>query len=216
MIKQMAAGAALVSSVFAGLLLTVEPQGSQINAKPHQSSTPTKETPKVSPVPERKTQPRVATAVEFATLALQQRQGYHGRPNVYTKRYADQAYATDYATKYGFKPSAYMSAAWCAMFVSYLADKANVQGPRDALAAGMAKEFKQAGSFKLSPAYGGLAFFDYTGSKSLTEISHVGVVVGWSDSKVKVVEGNVKNNQVRTTWRKRTHVAGYGLYKFSK
>lgn len=217
MIKQIAGWVAGLGIVAAGVALTTA--GSpEINAKPPTVAAPTKETPKGPKTSQRPTQPRAATAEQFATLAMKQQQGYHGRPNIYSRWYAQQTYAKHYAAHYGgYSAKAYTTAPWCVMFVDYVAAKANIpKGQNDALAAGMAREFRDVGRLKSSPSIGSLAFFDFSGNETIGGISHVGVVVGWTDSKVRVVEGNVSNNRVRISWRPRSQVTGYGLYKFSK
>lgn len=212
-------GWTLAAGVVGGALaLSINPQvppaSAQIAPKATETPSGSRETPHTPAASPRRSES--LTASQFAALALKAKYA-SGKPNMYSRWYASQGFAKDYARSYGFSVGLYKSAPWCAMFVSYLTHKAHVWTPSDdALAAGMADEYRRAGRLKSGPSVGSLAFFDWSGNETLGGISHVGIVVGYTAHSVKVVEGNAGDHEVRTTWRKRNLVTGYGLPKFSR
>ncbi|UOO38262.1 CHAP domain-containing protein [Oscillospiraceae bacterium CM] len=82
--------------------------------------------------------------------------------------------------------------AWCAMFVSYCAEKAGIPTsiiPKHASCAMGVSWFKHAGRWhdrKYTPAAGDIIYFTHDGETP----AHVGIVTGVSGSKVMTIEGN--------------------------
>lgn len=215
-----AVGVTAVGFTFGGVALSTNPQHlpavpqSNAEASTVPSGQSGKGTPEIGS--QKRSESHTApTASEFASAALKEAaKKVSGRPNVYTLWYAKQSFAKDYAASYGgFSASAYKTSAWCAIFASYLTHKLGVETPGDdALASGLAREYRAEGKLKSGPRTGSLAFFDWSGQERLSGIAHVGIVVGWTESSVKVVEANVGGGEgrVRITWRDRSDVVGYG------
>lgn len=89
---------------------------------------------------------------------------------------------------------------WCAMFVSWCANQANISTtviPKTASAPGMKNTFVQKGRFYLSASQGGSTapkagdiFFEGTSSSS---VSHVGIITSVDSNNIYVVDGNCNN-----------------------
>lgn len=135
-------------------------------------------------------------------------------------------------TKYGYwySPS-FVGMPWCAMFVSWCANKAKV--PQSAIKkyASCSAEvawFKSIGRWHPSKAYGGdytpkkgdVVFYRDSGSSAVS--THTGILAGLNGNYLDVIEGNATNESVThyTTNAARTltnkYVIGYGNPKYGQ
>lgn len=101
---------------------------------------------------------------------------------------------------------------WCAQFVSWAADQAQL--PTDAMirsasCATIESDFKKKGRFHnksgYTPKRGDVVLFTSSGS------SHVGIVTGMKDGQVKTIEGNTSNKVAQRSYSpSNSKITGYG------
>ncbi|MFF3416811.1 hypothetical protein ACFYW9_19240 [Streptomyces sp. NPDC002698] len=109
---------------------------------------------------------------------------------------------------------------WCALFVSWVAQKAGLAGlfPRSAACSYGVDWFKNRGRWNEFPAIGAQVFFGKNGGQ------HTGVVVAYDATTVTCVEGNTNNSNSAegngvyrlVHKRKDAWVYGYGYPKFTE
>jgi len=106
------------------------------------------------------------------------------------------------------------SYSWCASFVSWCANKANIPTtiiPKSA----SVRTHHNYGTWTLrayaNPQRGDLIVFDWTGSSEFEPYDHIGIVESVDNTNVYVWEGNTRNNKVeRRTWLKTdSQIHGY-------
>ncbi|WP_220502628.1 CHAP domain-containing protein [Microbispora sp. H10885] len=132
--------------------------------------------------------------------------GYRERPGKPTK--FGEWYADNIAMDSDFK-----AAPWCDMFVSWAANRAGVQDHvgEFALTTRHAKWFEQQGAWSRKPEPGAVVFFDWSGSKRIKDIDHVGIVEKVVGGKVHTIEGNVDGVWLKRKVRDSSKIVGYGL-----
>lgn len=107
---------------------------------------------------------------------------------------------------------------WCAVFVAWVADKADAKAlyPKTAGCETAVAWYKRQGRFSEYPAVGAQVFFGPGGG------THTGIVVSYTDSTITTVEGNTNVNgsaegdgvYLKTRARKTSYVYGYGYPNF--
>jgi peptidoglycan hydrolase-like protein with peptidoglycan-binding domain len=107
---------------------------------------------------------------------------------------------------------------WCAMFVSWVLDKAGVAGYKHAYTPTGAELFRKQGRFFTSdPKPGDVVYFNFP--DSLDRIQHVGFVEKTGGSSITTIEGNTSSGEagsqdngegVYRRVRPVSHVVGYG------
>ncbi|MGH2820612.1 MAG: peptidoglycan-binding protein [Actinomycetota bacterium] len=103
---------------------------------------------------------------------------------------------------------------WCAMFVSWVLDRANVEGYRHAYTPAGADLFKSRGRWTGNPKPGDVVYFDFP--DSLHRIQHVGFVEGVAGDTITCIEGNTSvtsndnGGKVMRRSRPRSYIVGYG------
>ncbi|GAA4209641.1 CHAP domain-containing protein [Microbispora amethystogenes] len=109
--------------------------------------------------------------------------------------------------------SDFKAAPWCDMFVSWAADRAGVRDHvgEFALTTKHAKWFEQQGAWSRKPEPGAVVFFDWSGSKRIKDIDHVGIVEKVVGGKVHTIEGNVDGVWLKRKVRDSSKIVGYGL-----
>ncbi len=135
-------------------------------------------------------------------------------------------------TKYGdWYNGIFVNQPWCAMFVSWCADQANIPNSVIQKYASCSVEvawFKSIGRWHDSKAHGGsytpqkgdIVFYRDAGSSSVS--THTGILAGLNGNYLDVIEGNATNGKVceYTANASRTltasYVIGYGNPKYSK
>ncbi|MEU7889602.1 CHAP domain-containing protein [Microbispora bryophytorum] len=132
--------------------------------------------------------------------------GYRERAGKHTK--FGEWYADNVA-----KDSDFKAAPWCDMFVSWAADQAGVQGHvgEFALTTRHAEWFKEHHAWSGKPEPGAVVFFDWSGSKKIRDIDHVGIVEKVVGGKVHTIEGNVDGVWLKRKVRDTSKIVGYGL-----
>ncbi|MEV7804258.1 CHAP domain-containing protein [Microbispora sp. NPDC088329] len=132
--------------------------------------------------------------------------GYRERAGKHTK--FGEWYADTIAKDPDFR-----TAPWCDMFVSWAANQAGVQDRvgEFALTTRHAKWFKEHDAWSGTPEPGAVVFFDWSGSKKIRDIDHVGVVEKVVHGKVHTIEGNVDGVWLKRKVRDKSKIVGYGL-----
>jgi peptidoglycan hydrolase-like protein with peptidoglycan-binding domain len=104
---------------------------------------------------------------------------------------------------------------WCAMFVSWVFDKAGIEGYKHAYTPAGADLFRSKGQWSNTPVEGAIAYFDFP--DSVPRIQHVGIVESFAGDTVTCIEGNTSesNNdnggKVMRRQRSKQLIVGYGL-----
>lgn len=80
---------------------------------------------------------------------------------------------------------------WCAMFVSWVLDRAGIEGYKHAYTPAGAELFKSKGRWTQNPRPGDVAYFDFP--DSLPRIQHVGFVVKVNGNVITTIEGNTSS-----------------------
>ena len=129
---------------------------------------------------------------------------------------------TKYGAWYGINPGA-----WCAMFVSWCANQAGIPSSivyKHASCDYGMKWFKDNNIWQWSPACGGsytpkrgdIIYFRASGSTTLTDSNHVGIVTSCNGSTVYTIEGNSSNKcQTRSYALTNQRIMGYGTPKYN-
>ena len=112
---------------------------------------------------------------------------------------------------------------WCAMFVSWVLDKAGVAGYKHAYTPAGAEIFRKQGRFFTSdPKPGDVVYFDFP--DSLARIQHVGFVEKDGGSSITTIEGNTPSGDagsqdngdgVYRRTRPVSYVVGYGRPEYN-
>ncbi|GAA3688345.1 hypothetical protein GCM10022224_062130 [Nonomuraea antimicrobica] len=156
------------------------------------------------------------TAEQVLALAKSQigtSENVYGGGTKYQQWYADSQRAAETIARDGGNRTAYLNAAWCAMFVSWVGDQtgARRQIGWDAYTVTHAKWFAANNRFGTVPKPGAVVFFSWGGSKALNDIQHVGFVLKDNqDGTISTVEGNTGNGKVEERVRPKSQVVGYG------
>ena len=143
--------------------------------------------------------------------------GYGGGTE-YQDWYADSARAQETVARDGGAVDDYRNAAWCDIFISWLGHKLGIgdQMGSDAWTIAHAQWFKDQGRWGHKAKPGAVVFFSWSGSSSIDDIDHVGLVVKkLGPGRIKTIEGNVGDavtKQVRST----DLVVGYGYPDYLK
>lgn len=117
----------------------------------------------------------------------------------------------------GGSRTAYLNAAWCAMFVSWVGEETGARSTVgwDAYTVAHAKWFKNNERWGSSAKPGAVVFFSWSGSKSLDSIQHVGFVLKDNgNGTISTVEGNTGNGKVEERVRPKSQVVGYGYPEY--
>ncbi|MFI7446581.1 CHAP domain-containing protein [Nonomuraea sp. NPDC049714] len=161
------------------------------------------------------------TASQVLELARQQvgtSENARGGGTKFQQWYAQSPRAMETVRRDGGNPSAYLNAAWCAMFVSWVGEQtgARPQVGWDAYTVTHAKWFSDNGRWGTVPKPGAVVFFAWNGSKSINAIQHVGFVVKDNrDGTISTIEGNTGNGAVEERVRPKSQVVGYGYPEYA-
>ncbi len=159
-----------------------------------------------------------ATADEFIKKAKTQlgiREDGSGKTK-FQEWYAKTGRAAETVKRDGGSLKSYLDAAWCNMFVSWVAEETGTKDTvgQDAWTIAHAKWFKEEGRWGTTPKKGAIVFFNWQGEKSLDSIVHVGIVTDVKGGTVKTIEGNT-GNAVLERDRKPSQIVGYGYPEFA-
>jgi hypothetical protein len=131
--------------------------------------------------------------------------------------YMTSARAQETVARDGGSIQSYANAPWCAMFVSWVGEKAGARSSVgwDAYTVTYAKWFKTNQRFGTAAKPGAVVFFAWSGSKDLTDINHVGLVKKDNgDGTISTIEGNTGNGKVEERIRPTSQVVGYGYPQY--
>ncbi len=112
---------------------------------------------------------------------------------------------------------------WCAMFVSWVLDKAGIDGYKHAYTPAGAELFKSQGRWTQNPRPGDVAYFDFP--DSLPRIQHVGFVEKVGGGVITTIEGNTSSGAsgsqdngggVFRRERARSLIVGFGRPPYGK
>ncbi|KAB8182698.1 CHAP domain-containing protein [Nonomuraea phyllanthi] len=137
----------------------------------------------------------------------------NGGGTPYQKWYAASQRAAETIARDGGNRAAYLNAAWCSMFVSWVGEQsgARPQIGWDAYTVAHAKWFAANHRFGSVAKPGAVVFFSWSGSKNLNDINHVGFVEKDNhDGTISTIEGNTGNGEVEERVRPKSQVVGYG------
>ncbi|MBB2912337.1 hypothetical protein FHS43_003617 [Streptosporangium becharense] len=106
----------------------------------------------------------------------------------------------------------YTAAPWCDMYLSWAAWKLGYQDwvGQFAYTVYHAQWFKEQDAWGTVPKPGALVFFDWSGSKKISKIDHVGIVTKVVGNKIHTIEGNIDGGVAKRKVRDTDKVVGYG------
>lgn len=112
----------------------------------------------------------------------------------------------------------FTTAAWCDMLLAWAADQVGVAeyAGQFAYTPAHANWFKQQGAWTTKPEPGAFVFYNWSGSKSVGGISHVGIVEKVSGTTIYTIEGNTEGVHLKRKVRDTNSVVGYGLPRLVK
>ncbi|TDE46229.1 CHAP domain-containing protein [Nonomuraea mesophila] len=214
-IARAALGAAVLTSAFG------------VNVVAANADTPPGDRPAaVSPVTESEKRAAKETKVnvtasqvlDFAKSQVGVSENAAGGGTPYQKWYANSQRASETIARDGGNRAAYLNAAWCAMFVSWVGEQtgARPQVGWDAYTVAHAKWFAANDRFGTEARPGAVVFFSWDGSKDISDIQHVGFVVKDNgDGTISTIEGNTGNGKVEERTRPTSQVVGYGYPEYA-
>jgi hypothetical protein len=126
--------------------------------------------------------------------------------------YMSTARAKETVARDGGSVGAYSDAQWCDMFISWVGEQIGFtdQVGSDAWTVAHARWFQQHGRWGTEPKPGAIVFYAWNGSKNVSAIKHVGMVVDKvDDGTIEAVEGNT-GNAVKIKKRSSDDIVGYG------
>ncbi|AQZ64489.1 unnamed protein product [[Actinomadura] parvosata subsp. kistnae] len=132
--------------------------------------------------------------------------------------YANSQRAAETVARDGGSRTAYLNAAWCSMFVSWVGEQtgARPQVGWDAYTVAHAKWFAANHRWGTVAKPGAVVFFSWSGGKSLSDIQHVGFVVKDNQNgTISTIEGNTGNGKVEERIRPKSQVVGYGYPQYA-
>ncbi|MEV4168309.1 CHAP domain-containing protein [Nonomuraea sp. NPDC049709] len=141
----------------------------------------------------------------------------YGGGTKYQQWYAASKRAAETVARDGGNRAAYLNAAWCSMFVSWVGEQtgARPQVGWDAYTVAHAKWFAANHRFGTVAKPGAVVFFSWDGGKSLSDIQHVGFVVKDNQNgTISTIEGNTGNGRVEERIRPKSQVVGYGYPQY--
>ncbi|MET7462859.1 CHAP domain-containing protein [Nonomuraea sp. NPDC005501] len=142
----------------------------------------------------------------------------YGGGTKFQQWYAKSQRALETVKRDGGSPQAYLNAAWCSMFVSWVGEQtgARPQVGWDAYTVAHARWFAQNHRWGSTAKPGAVVFFSWSGSKDLDDINHVGFVVKDNgDGTISTIEGNTGNGRVEQRVRPTSQVVGYGYPNYA-
>ncbi|TDD19919.1 CHAP domain-containing protein [Nonomuraea diastatica] len=156
--------------------------------------------------------------LDFAKSQVGISENAAGGGTPYQKWYAGSQRAAETIARDGGNRAAYLNAAWCAMFVSWVGEQtgARPQIGWDAYTVAHAKWFAANDRFGTEAKPGAVVFFAWDGGKDITDIQHVGFVVKDNgDGTLSTIEGNTGNGKVEERTRPKSQVVGYGYPEYA-
>jgi hypothetical protein len=155
--------------------------------------------------------PSASDALQLALAQVGVTENADGGGTIYQKWFVASPWAVRGVKRDGGSVSDYADASWCDMFVSWIGAQLGVKGMgADAFTPDHAQWFKDQGHWGQAPTPGAVVFFSWSGSKSIDDIDHVGMVIKDNhDGTIQTVEGNT-GDAVKVRTRDVSNVVGYG------
>lgn len=160
--------------------------------------------------------PKKVTANEVIKLAqaqVGQTENGSGGGTKFHDWYMKSQRALETIKRDGGSIGGYRNAPWCDMFISWLGEESGIRPVMgwDAYTVTHAKWFKDNKRWGTKPTPGAVVFFAWSGSKSISAINHVGLVVKDNgNGTVQTVEGNTGGGKVEVRNRPTSDIVGYG------
>ncbi|WP_310716463.1 CHAP domain-containing protein, partial [Nonomuraea sp. 3-1Str] len=131
--------------------------------------------------------------------------GYSERGGAYTK------FGDWYGKNVEFDAD-YTSAPWCDMMLSWAAHKLGYEDwmGQFAWTVSHAKWFRKHDAWGHKPQPGAFVFYDWSGSRSIDKIDHVGIVTRVEGDTIYTIEGNIDGGVAKRKERDTSKVVGYG------
>lgn len=106
----------------------------------------------------------------------------------------------------------YTAAPWCDMYLSWAAKKLGYEDwiGQFAYTVYHAEWFKEQDAWGTAPKPGAIVFFDWSGSKKIDNIDHVGIVTKVTGRTIHTIEGNIDGGVAKRKERDTGKVVGYG------
>ncbi|MFG6191034.1 CHAP domain-containing protein [Nonomuraea sp. JJY05] len=136
---------------------------------------------------------------------LESQLGYAEKAGAYTK------FGAWYGKNVEFDAD-YSSAPWCDMYLSWAAHKLGYEDwmGQFAWTVSHAEWFKEQGAWGHKPKPGAFVFYDWSGSNSIDNIDHVGIVTRVEGDTIFTIEGNIDGGVAKRKERDTSKVVGYG------
>ncbi|MGV9378017.1 CHAP domain-containing protein [Nonomuraea sp. NPDC003707] len=136
---------------------------------------------------------------------LESQLGYAEKSGAYTK------FGNWYGKNVEFDAD-YSSAPWCDMYLSWAAHKLGYEDwiGQFAWTVSHAEWFKEQGAWGHKPKPGAFVFYDWSGSNSIDNIDHVGIVTRVEGDTIFTIEGNIDGGVAKRKERDTSKVVGYG------
>lgn len=160
--------------------------------------------------------PSAGDALKLALAQVGVTEDASGGGTKFQKWFVSSPWAVRGVKRDGGSIGDYADANWCDMFVSWVGDQLGVRGMgADAFTRTHAQWFKDQGRWGDTAAPGAVVFFSWSGSKSIDDIDHVGIVIKDNhDGTIQTVEGNT-DNAVKVRTRDVSSVVGYGYPEYA-
>ncbi|MEV7908620.1 CHAP domain-containing protein, partial [Streptomyces anulatus] len=106
----------------------------------------------------------------------------------------------------------YSAAPWCDMYLSWAAKKLGYEDwiGQFAYTVHHAEWFREQDAWGTAPKPGAIVFFDWSSSKKIDGIDHVGIVTRVEGRKIHTIEGNIDGGIAKRKLRDTDKVVGYG------
>ncbi|GAA1887581.1 CHAP domain-containing protein [Actinomadura bangladeshensis] len=166
---------------------------------------------KAAPAATGASRPTAAEAIKIAKSQVGVTEDGGGETK-FQKWYMSTARAKETVARDGGSIGGYSDAQWCDMFVSWVGEQIGFtdQVGSDAWTVAHAEWFQEHGRWGTEPRPGAIVFYAWNGSKKVSAIRHVGMVVDKvDDGTIEAVEGNT-GNAVKIKKRSTDDIVGYG------
>ncbi len=159
--------------------------------------------------------PTASDALKLAQAQVGVTEDAAGGGTKFQKWFVSSPWAERGVQRDGGAVSDYTNANWCDMFVSWIGAQLGVKGMgADAFTRTHAQWFKDQGRWGENATPGAVVFFSWSGSKSIDDIDHVGMVMKDNrDGTIQTIEGNT-DNAVKIRTRDVSSVVGYGYPEY--
>lgn len=139
--------------------------------------------------------------------AAREHLGYREEAGGYTK------FGDWYYTNVDSSTSAFKTAPWCDMFVTWAGHQAGIAEYVGEFAhtVSHARWFQEQGAWSDTPEPGAVVFFDWAGTGRVGGIDHVGIVERVEGRTIHTIEGNADRVWLKRKARDKSKVVGYGL-----